>query len=186
MAELNFDLFEHYHSRAVQGDGEAARELFGFLADRIENPKHGPLTARESAALVTALRRFAEYSDSPDKARQKWTPMRAFMSDADAARGAGVGAAKVATATAKMERYQYYYDEVLRELERTGKKAPTVKTFADVAARITEQARKAAERARKKGAAPANEKKPGVSDTTVKTAYREMLELEDRPKRETK
>lgn len=181
MAELNFDLFEHYHARAVKGDGEAARELFRFLADRIEDPRHGPLTARESAALVTALRRFAEYSDSPDKTRQKWTPMRAFMPDKEAARGAGAGAAKGATAVAKMERYERLYDEVLAELDRTGKKVPTEGTFKAVAARITEQERKEAERARKRGAAPSAKKKPGVSYTTVKTAYREMLEFDDRP-----
>lgn len=119
MAELQFDLFEHYHARAVQGDGEAARDLLRLFADRVSDPQQEPLQQRERDVLAMALRRFADYSDDvdrerEDKQRRKWTPMRVFMPE-DGARlpDAGKGPPRMARKAADYDRQLEYIDAII-------------------------------------------------------------------------
>lgn len=119
MAELNFDLFEHYHSRAVEGDGEAARDLLRLFADRVSNPEQEPLQQRERDVLAMALRRFADYSDDvekerDDKQRRKWTPMRVFMPEGGKRMpNAATGPMKMARKAADSERQLQYVDTIV-------------------------------------------------------------------------
>ena len=119
MAELNFDLFEHYYSRAVEGDGEAARDLLRLFADRVSNPEQEPLQQRERDVLAMALRRFADYSDDvekerDDKQRRKWTPMRVFMPEGGKRMpNAATGPMKMARKAADYDRQLEYIDAII-------------------------------------------------------------------------
>lgn len=118
MSSLNFDLFEHYRSRAAQGDGEAARDLLRLLADRVGNPEQA-LEQRERDTLAMILRRFADYSDDVDKERENkqrrnWTPMRVFMDDPE--RGlpnAKTGPQRMTRMAADYERQLQYMDAII-------------------------------------------------------------------------
>jgi hypothetical protein len=190
MAELNFDLFEHYRSRAVKGDGEAARDLLRLFADRVSNPEQGPLQQREREVLAMILRRFADYSDDVDKEREdkqrrKWTPMRVFMEEADGKLlDAERGPMKLARKVEAAERHGEYIVAILAYLLEEQDKAhlrdlvlpESLRRGAanDIAAELTSVAEEAEsdrkKRARKRGE-PETTLKTGVSYKTIQNVY---------------